>query len=269
MLEDFIIRTIIAGILLSIVAGPIGSLIMWQKKAYFGDSLAHAAILGIALALFLDININLSIIFILISFALTLIILEKENSIPSDTILGILAHASLALGIVLISFKQNLFFDLEGFLFGNILAVTKADIIYMTITTVLILVLLKLYWSKLILISLSQTLAEAELGKNMHRIKSGFVLILAIFIALNIKIAGILLINSLLIISAATARQFAKSALQVAISGSLIASFAVATGITASYFIDLPTGASIVVTLTILFIFALYYKKISNLLNNI
>ncbi|MBT4879188.1 MAG: hypothetical protein HON42_05155 [Alphaproteobacteria bacterium] len=265
MLEDFLVRTIIAGFLLSLVAGPIGSLIMWQKKAYFGDSLAHAAILGIAISLFLGINLNFAIIFVLISFATILIFLEKQDTIPSDTILGILAHSSLAFGMVLISFKQNLYFDLEGFLFGNILSVSKQDILLMSIVTIVIMCLLKLFWSKLILISLSQTLAEAELGKNMHRIKAGFALILAIFVALNIKIAGILLINSMLIISAATARQFANSALQVALIGSFIALLAVASGIISSYYIDIPTGATIVASLTILFIFSLYYKLIIKL----
>lgn len=262
MLDDFLIRTIIAGLLLSIVAGPVGSLIMWQRKAYFGDSLAHAAILGIAIALFFNINLNFSIILILLGFAIILIFLEKQNTMPSDTILGILAHSSLALGMVLISFKQNLYFDLEGFLFGNILAVSKQDIFLMSIISVIIMVLLKLFWSKLILISLSQTLAEAELGKNMQRIKTSFALILAIFIALNIKIAGILLLNSMLIISAATARQFAKSALQVAYIASFVAASAVASGIASSYFIDLPTGATIVVTLAIFFVCSIYYKII-------
>lgn len=135
----------------------------------------------------------------------------------------------------------------------------------MSIVTIVIMCLLKLFWSKLILISLSQTLAEAELGKNMHRIKAGFALILAIFVALNIKIAGILLINSMLIISAATARQFANSALQVALIGSFIALLAVASGIISSYYIDIPTGATIVASLTILFIFSLYYKLIIKL----
>ena len=260
MLEDFLVRSLIAGLLLSVVAGPVGSLIMWQRKAYFGDSLAHASILGVALSLFLDVNMSIGIVIILLAFATILTALERLNNIPSDTILGIMAHSSLALGLVLISMRQNLYFDLESFLFGNILSVTKQDIGLMALTSISISVLLKIFWSRLILISLNQNLAQAELGNKMHYIKTGFTLILALFIALNIKIVGILLINALLLTSAAIARQFAKSTLQMAIIGSVAACISIAAGMFMSYQIDLPTGAAIVVSLAGIFLVSLLFR---------
>jgi zinc transport system permease protein len=249
--DDFIIRVFVAGILLGIISGPIGSLVMWQKKAYFGDSLAHSAILGIAVSLFFSINSNLAILLILTVFALLLFIIENKSDIPSDTILGVMAHSSVGFGIVLLSLKEGINFDLEAILFGDILAVSKYDLIYLCASSLVILIIIKIFWQKFILISLSNSLAQAEYGKKIYVIKLIFIFMLTIFIGLNVKIVGILVINAMLLISAVTAKQISKSPLQMAFWGSLICCFAVILGMYSSYFLDIPIGASIVCCLAI------------------
>ncbi len=264
MFDHFLFNVLIAGFLLSLVAGPLGALVMWQRKAYFGDSLAHSAIVGIALSLILSINLDLSILFVLLLFSLLLNHLEKIGNIPSDTILGILAHSSLALGLVMISVKNDLAFDLETFLFGNILTVTKYDLVLMLILNLVIFIFLRKFWDKLILISLNKNLAVAELGTEANKVQFYFIAIFALFIALNIKIVGILLINALLLISAATSRQICNSAQNMAFWGSLFSFLGIAGGLAISYYFDVPTGGAIVVTLTTIFIVTLYGKKLTN-----
>ncbi len=251
--EDFIVRVFVAGILLGIISGPMGSLVMWQKKAYFGDSLAHSAILGIAVSLFLSLDANITILCILALFALLLFIIENKSSIPSDTILGVMSHSSVGFGIVLLSLKEGINFDLEAILFGDILSVSKQDLFYLFISSFIILILIKIFWQKLILIALSKSLAQAEYGNKVNNIKLIFIFMLTLFIGLNVKIVGILIINAMLLISAVSAKQISKSPLEMAIFGSIIACISVFFGMMSSYYIDLPVGASIVCCLSLIF----------------
>ena len=128
MLDDFFVRALLGGIGVAIVAGPIGCFILWRRLAYFGDTLSHSALLGVAMALLLELNITLSVFIICLIVSLLLLLLQKRASLSSDALLGLLAHATLAVGLVVLAFMTWVRVDLMGFLFGDILAVSKSDI---------------------------------------------------------------------------------------------------------------------------------------------
>ncbi|MHA1544816.1 MAG: metal ABC transporter permease, partial [Alphaproteobacteria bacterium] len=127
MLDDFLVRAMVAGVGVALVAGPLGCFIVWRRMAYFGDTMAHSALLGVALALLLEIDPVLGIFATTTAVALVLVLLSRNNLVSADALLGILAHASLALGLVAIAFVTNVRVDLLGYLFGDVLSVSKTD----------------------------------------------------------------------------------------------------------------------------------------------
>ena len=128
MLDDFFTRAVIGGIGVAIVAGPVGCFIIWRRLAYFGDTLSHSALLGVALALLLEMNITVSVFVISLVVSLLLLLLQRRATLSSDALLGLLAHATLAVGLVVLAFMTWVRVDLMGFLFGDILSVTPTDL---------------------------------------------------------------------------------------------------------------------------------------------
>ena len=128
MLDDFFSRALIAGVGVALVAGPLGCYIVWRRLAYFGDTLSHAALLGVALALLFQVNITLSVFLVSVFASLALVLLQRRITLSADALLGLLAHSALAVGMVALSFMTWVRVDLMGFLFGDILAVTPFDI---------------------------------------------------------------------------------------------------------------------------------------------
>ena len=146
MFDDFFIRALIAGIGIALVTGPLGCFIIWRRLAFFGDTLAHSALLGVTLAFTFEISIALSVFIISSIIALILLKLQKNTKLPGDALLGLLAHSSLAVGLVVIGFLSFIRFDIMGFLFGDILAVSTSDLITIWVGGALILFLLKGYF---------------------------------------------------------------------------------------------------------------------------
>ena len=202
MLDDFFIRALIAGIGIALVAGPLGCFVIWRRLSFFGDTLSHSALLGVTLALSFDINIALSVFFVSSAVALVLLKLQKTTNLPGDALLGLLAHSSLAVGLVVISFLSFIRFDIMGLLFGDILAVAPNDIFIIWIGGVLILLVLKIIWKPLFASTVNYELAEAE-GMNPARVNAIFTILMAAIIAISIKMVGLLLITGMLIIPAA------------------------------------------------------------------
>ncbi|MBT5575439.1 MAG: hypothetical protein HOJ97_08675, partial [Alphaproteobacteria bacterium] len=128
MFDDFFIRALLGGIGTAIIAGPLGCFIVWRRLAYFGDTLSHSALLGVALALLFEINITLAVFITSLVVAFSLFLLQKRRNLSSDTLLGMLAHSSIALGLVVLAFMSWVRVDLLGFLFGDILSITKTDV---------------------------------------------------------------------------------------------------------------------------------------------
>jgi ABC-type Mn2+/Zn2+ transport systems, permease components len=252
MMADFLIRAVLAGLVLAVVAGPLGCFIVWRRMAYFGDTLAHSALLGISLSLLFQVNVQLAVILACCGVALALVFLERRRSLATDTLLGILAHSSLALGLVLLSFTDNRI-DLMAFLFGDLLAVSAQELWVMVVGGLLSCAVLARFWNPLLALTLHQELAQVE-GLPVARLRLLLMLVMAVVVAVSMKIVGVLLITSLLIIPPAAARRFANSPEQMALGASAIGCIAVLLGIGASWWWDTPTGPSIVVVAALLYL---------------
>ena len=210
MFDDFFIRALFAGIGVAFVTGPLGCFVVWRRLSYFGDTLAHSALLGVTIAFSLEFNIALSVFITSSVVALFLIQLQKKTNLPGDALLGLLAHSSLGVGLVAIGFLSFIRFDVMGLLFGDILAVNVNDLLVIWIGGALILIILKLIWKPLFASTVNYELAEAE-GLNPERAKAIFTLLMAAIIAISIKMIGLLLITGMLIIPAAMARNVSNS----------------------------------------------------------
>ncbi len=256
MLDDFFIRAIIGGIGVALVTGPIGCFIIWRRMAYFGDTLSHAALLGVALGLLMNINLTLSVFVVSVAVSLALMAMQKRASLSADALLGLLAHSSLAIGLVVLAFMTWIRFDLMGLLFGDILAISKLDIAVIYAGGAMVLAVLTWIWKPLFAMTVSAELAEAE-GVKGERANLIFMLLLAVLVAISMKITGVLLITALLIIPAATARRFATGPEQMAIVAMICGVAAIIGGLYGSLTFDTPSGPSIIVAALLLFVVSL------------
>jgi len=250
---SWLIDALLAGLLLSLMSGPLGSFIVWRRMAYFGDTLAHSALLGVTLGFVFDVNLNLAIILCAVFVALILASLQRQHFIPSDTLLGLMAHTTLAAGLVTLSQLDNVRIDLNAYLFGDLLAVNREDLIIMALGSALVLIVLSRMWRGLLAASVSEELAQVE-GYPVARLRLMFMVLLAVVIASAMKLVGVLLITAMLIIPAAAARPFSQGPKQMAILATLISMLAVALGLGLSYQFDTPAGPSIVLASALFFL---------------
>lgn len=256
MLDDFFMRAILAGIGVALVAGPLGCFIVWRRLSYFGDTLAHAALLGVALAFLLEINLTIAVFLVSSAVAVSLLFLQKRATLSSDALLGLLSHSALALGLVVLALMTTVRLDLMGLLFGDILSVSRADILTIYSGGALVLAVLAVIWRSLFAATVNRELAEAE-GLSPDRVNIVFMLLMAVVIAIAMKIVGVLLITALLIIPAATARRLSSGPEQMALFSALLGAAAVIVGLNGSLRWDTPSGPSIVVACVGLFILSL------------
>lgn len=252
-MTDFLFHALCAGLMLALVAGPLGSFVVWRRMAYFGDTLSHGALLGVALGLLLDISPGLAVTVSCVLLAVLLVTLQRRQALASDTLLGILAHSTLSLGLVTISFMRDVRIDLNAYLFGDLLAVTPSDLLWMALGCALVLVLLLWLWRPLMAITVHEELAQVE-GLPVNYIRLALMLLIAVVIAVAMKIVGVLLITSLLIIPAAAAQRHARTPEQMAFGASAAGMLAVCLGLALSWYQDTPAGPSIVVSAAALFL---------------
>jgi len=253
-MDEFLLRALLAGLAVALVTGSLGTFVVWRRMAYFGDTLAHSALLGVSLGVLLELNLNLAIVLVCLLLALALVALQNQRKLASDTLLGILSHSALALGLVAVSFAENVRIDLMGYLFGDILAVGRTDLLWIGIGSLLAIGLLLWLWRPLLAMTVHEELAQVE-GVKVARTRLLFMLLIALVIAVAMKVVGILLITSLLIIPAATARHYARTPEQMALLASIIGMLSVSGGLFGSYRWDLPAGPAIVVAAAMLFFF--------------
>lgn len=253
MLDDFFIRAILASIGIAIMAGPMGCFVVWQRLSYFGDTMSHSALLGVALAFLLNINITLSVFITSMLLAIGLLILQNYEKISNDSILGILAHSTLAFGLLIVGFMSWVRVDLMDYLFGDILATSKNDVLIIWGGCIFLIILMIKIWHTLLAYTLNEELAIAEIPYAKY-IKFIFMLLFAALIAIAMKLIGILLITALLIIPAATAQKFSTSPEFMAITSSIIGIIASISGLECSYYYDTRSGATIVVFLFFIFL---------------
>ncbi|NLS15677.1 zinc ABC transporter permease subunit ZnuB [Rhizobium sp. P40RR-XXII] len=256
MFDDFFLRAVVAGVGLALTTGPLGCFIIWRRMAYFGDTISHSALLGVALSLLFQLNLTLSVFAVAALVSILLLLLQRRQALSADALLGILSHATLAIGLVIVAFMSWVRIDLIAFLFGDILAVSQSDILVIWAGGIFVLAAIVWLWRPLLASTVNPELAEAE-GLRPERARLLFMLLMAVVIAIAMKIVGILLITALLIIPAATARRFAATPETMAIFASLLGAIAVVGGLFGSLRYDTPSGPSIVVAALVLFIISL------------
>lgn len=256
---DILLPAWLAGSLLTFITAPLGAFVVWRKMAYFGDTLSHSALLGVALGLFLQIDPYIAVILMTIFLAVLLVWLEKDNHHALDTLLGIISHTALSLGVITIALLDNVRVDLMSYLFGDLLAINGNDVLLIAAGVVLIGGLLRYYWTRFLSMSISSELAQIE-GLNVRRLRLILMLLTALTIALSMKFVGALIITSLLIIPAATARRFAQTPESMVGYAIVCSLLAVSGGLLLSAWKDTPAGPSVVVCAGLLFLLSRFKK---------
>lgn len=254
-MDEITLRALLASVILAVTLGPLGSLVVWRRMAYFGDTIAHAALLGVALSLITGfLPLTLAMFLVAVGVALLLTQGARDGRFHSDTLLGLLAHGTLALGLLLVAMSRNIRVDINAYLFGDVLAMDWPDTVLLGALCVMVLALLKFTWRALLMVAIDRTIAHVE-GVNVKRTEQLLVILLAAVIAVAIKLVGVLLITALLIMPAAAARYLARSPTQMAVMASAIGVFVVTSGLYGSIAMDAPTGPLMVVVAALSFLF--------------
>jgi len=256
-MPDFIVLALAAGCLVALMAGPLGSFAVWRRMAYFGDTLAHSALTGVAFGLILSVNINIAVTVFCLLLALLLVLLQHNRSIATDTLLGILSHSMLALGLIVVSVFSEGRVDLYGYLFGDLLSVTSDDLITIATTAAIVLPMIVWLWRPLISITVHEELAQVE-GVPVAWVRTALMLMMALLIAVAMKVVGVLLITALLIIPSAASRRLVNTPEQMAVSASAIGMLAIVGGLAGSFYWDTPAGPSAVLCASIMFALSLF-----------
>lgn len=244
LLDSFLVRAALAGLGVALAAAPLGCFVVWRRMAYFGDATAHAAILGVALALAMALPVFAGALMMALVMGLAVTVLSHRG-LAVDTALGVLAHASLAFGLVAVSFLTNVRVDLMAFLFGDILAVGTGDLAVIWAGAALVVALLSWRWSALLTATLNAELARAA-GIDARREQMVLTLALAMVVAVAIKVVGALLIAALLVIPAAAARPLAATPERMAVIAGGIGALSALGGLWLAWHLDAPAGPSIV-----------------------
>jgi zinc transport system permease protein len=248
MIEPFLLRALAAGVGLAVVAAPLGCIVVWRRMAYFGETIAQGGLIGIAMGLALQMDLTLSVLATAVAMAGLLILLGRQSVVPVDSLLGLLHHVALAGGIVATAALKGPSVDLMGYLFGDVLAVTASDLVWVYGGGLIVLAALAWLWEPLLRLSIHPELAEAE-GVPAERVRIAFTLLIALTVALSMKLVGALLAIAFLIVPAVAARPLAATAERMAAVAALVAAFSVAAGLWLSSLYDLPSGPAIVLVM--------------------
>ena len=252
MIEPFLVRALLAGLGLAVIAAPLGCFVVWRRMAYYGEAVAQAGLIGIAVGLALSYDLTASVLVVTLAVSGLLALLSRQQLVPFDSLLGLLAHAALAVGVIAASLVRGPQLDFMVFLFGDIFAITPGDLRWVYIGGALALAALMALWRPLLALSVHEDLAAAE-GVATERVKLVFVLVLALVVAIAIKIVGVLLTIAFLIMPAAAARPLAETPEQMALIAAIVGMLAVAIGLFLSVSFDTPGGPSIVLMLAVFF----------------
>jgi zinc transport system permease protein len=244
VLEDFLLRAFLAGAAVALAAGPLGCLVVWRRMSYFGDTVAHGALPGVALGIALGFNPVLGVLGVAVLVALSVLVLRRGGRLPNDAILGMLSHSALAIGLIALAFT-GMRVDLTALLFGDILSVSWPEVWATLAGCAVVLALLAAAWRPLVAATVDADLARAE-GVPAHALSVFFMLLVAGLVALAMKVVGVLLVTALVVIPAVTARRIARSPEQMAALAPAFGVLAVAGGLAVSALVDTPSGPSIV-----------------------
>jgi len=244
-MDEFLLRVVLASTGVAAAAGPLGCFVLWRRMVYFGDTISHASLLGVAFSLALGLPVFFGVLACALGVALVILTADGRMH-HTDTLLGVAAHSALALGLVAVAFLSGVKVDLMSYLIGDILAVNWTDVAIVWGGAVVCLGLLAWRWRPLLISSLDREMALAH-GQNPRRESVIFTVALAILVAVAIKVVGALMISALLIIPAATGRLGGHTPERMAIMSAIAGISAALLGLFGSFQWDTPTGPSIVV----------------------
>lgn len=259
-MDDFLLRALIGGVGIALVSAPLGCFVVWRRMAYFGATLSHAALLGVALGLLLNIDVRVGVLGICVLVAGILYVLRKRRNLAMDTLLGILAHGALAVGLVVLAFMDNVRVDLMSYLFGDVLAIGDADLAWIWGGGAGVVAVLVLQWRSLLMVTLNPDLARVE-GTRVELLELIFLLLVSVVVAVAMQVVGLLLIVSMLIIPPAVARPWASTPEIMVLGAAIVGIVAVIAGLGASLSFDVPAGPAIVTVAMTLFALSLFVSN--------
>ncbi|MBI1648842.1 metal ABC transporter permease [Hyphomicrobium sulfonivorans] len=248
--EPFFLRALLAGIGLAIVAAPLGCFVVWQRLAYFGETVAQAGLIGVALGLALHMDVTWGVLVVALLVAALLLWFGRQKLVGLDSVLGLLHHAALAAGVIATSMLDGPPVDLAGFLFGDVFAVSSTDVTIIYVGGAIVLAGILLLWQPLLRLAVHEELAAAE-GVKRDRIRAAFIFLLAVTIAVAMKIVGILLVMAFLVVPAVAARPLAGTPERMVLLTALIAVASVVVGLWLSFAFDASGGPSIVIVMSL------------------
>ena len=257
---DFIIRGLIAGIIVASIAPLIGIFLVLRRYSLIADTLSHVSLAGIALAFLFGWNPIITTIGITTLSSVGIEKLRNTKNIYSESALALFLSGGLALATVLLSIGKGFNSNLLNYLFGSIVTVTSNDIITILILAVIIIVLLILFYKELVYITFDEESAKVN-GLPVRFINTLFIILVALTISLAIPIIGILLITALIVIPVVTALQLRKSFKKTILYSEVISIFSVVSGIFISYYFNLSTGGTIVLLMLVIFLIIMLIKK--------
>lgn len=255
-LDDYLWRSIAAGLIMVSIAAPMGCLMVWQRLAFLSDTLGHAAVLGVGLGLMLQLLPIVGVLAVALVIVFSLSRVSNFNTALSETTLAIISHTGLAGGIILLGVLPAQTVNLEGILFGDLLATSRADLLGLLATTLVLMALLLRNWRAFVAVSVSREIAQAE-GVPVRKMQALMYTMIALLVAVMMKVMGVLLIAAMLVIPTTSARLFSRSPEQMVGVSALYGLGALAGGIASSYYFDWQTGPAIVVSATALLLLTL------------
>ncbi|MFT7556538.1 MAG: zinc transport system permease protein [Planctomycetota bacterium] len=259
--DDFLLRSIAAGVIMVVIAAPMGCLMVWQRLAFLGDTLGHAAVLGVGLGLLLQLSPIVGVLAVVLVIVISLSQVTSFNNALSETTLAIISHTGLAGGIILLGLMPGAGVNLEAILFGDLLATTVSDLIQLLLTTVILIILLLQHWRSFVAVSVSREIAQAE-GIPVRKMQFLMYSMIALLVAVMMKVMGVLLIAAMLVIPTTSARLFSRSPEQMVLISALFGFGALAGGIGGSFQFDWQTGPAIVLSATLLLLLALAFRRV-------
>jgi len=260
-LDDFVVRAILAGLIMVTIAAPMGCLMVWQRLAFLSDTLGHAAVLGVGLGLLFELEPLFGVLAVALVIVFSLSRVSSFNSALSETTLAIISHTGLAGGIILVGLLPGAGVNLEAILFGDLLATSRADLLNLILTTVVLILLLLRYWGAFVAVSVSREIAQAE-GIEVRRMQFLMYIMIALLVAVMMKVMGVLLIAAMLVIPTSSARLFSRSPEQMVFISGLYGLAALGGGMTSSFQFDWQTGPAIVISATVLLLLTLAVTRL-------
>ena len=247
-----------------LVAAPMGCLMVWQRLAFLADTLGHAAVFGVALGLLMSItpvvSVLLVIVLVMVIMQLSQMRSSRAGGVLSESVLAIVSYTGLSAGILILGISGQANISLEAILFGDLLATSVQDLLFMGITVLALLLLLWYHWSAFVAVTVSPEIAQAE-GVSVQKIQLILYLMIALLVAVMMKIMGVLLIGAMLVIPVNAARVFSRSPEHMVLLSLLFGLLSLFSGMFFSWQFDLQTGPAIVVVATCWLLLSLLIQK--------